>query len=219
LPQITHNVGHVVAANLIGAIPQPVLPRLSTDPAFGTPNIEYHVQPLTLEKFGQPLDSFPAFTASVANIRPESRGTVHIKSPDAAIPPAIRPNYLSTPGDRKVAADGIKLTRRIVAQKALQKYMPEEFKPGDTYQSDDELAKAAGDISTTIFHPVGTAKMGMGSDSMAVVDERLRVHGLEGLRVVDASVMPAITSGNTNSPVIMIAEKASDMISEDRKSR
>jgi choline dehydrogenase len=190
-----------------------------TDPAFGTPNIEYHVQPLTLEKFGQPLDSFPAFTASVANIRPESRGTVHIKSPDAAIPPAIRPNYLSTPGDRKVAADGIKLTRRIVAQKALQKYMPEEFKPGDTYQSDDELAKAAGDISTTIFHPVGTAKMGMGSDSMAVVDERLRVHGLEGLRVVDASVMPAITSGNTNSPVIMIAEKASDMIREDRKSR
>lgn len=188
-----------------------------TDPAFGTPNIEYHVQPLTLEKFGQPLDSFPAFTASVANIRPESRGTVHIKSPDAATPPAIRPNYLSTPGDRKVAADGIKLTRRIVSQKALQKYMPEEYKPGPTYQSDDELAKAAGDISTTIFHPVGTAKMGMGSDSMSVVDDQLRVIGIEGLRVVDASVMPAITSGNTNSPVIMIAEKASDMIRADRK--
>ncbi len=188
-----------------------------TDPAFGTPNIEYHVQPLTLEKFGQPLDTFPAFTASVANIRPESRGTVHIKSPDPATPPAIRPNYLSTPGDRKVAADGIKLTRWIVAQKALQSYSPEEFRPGITYQSDEELAKAAGDISTTIFHPVGTAKMG--SDTMAVVDERLRVHGLEGLRVVDASVMPAITSGNTNSPVIMIAEKASDMILEDRKSR
>jgi choline dehydrogenase len=190
-----------------------------TDPAFGTPNIEYHVQPLTLEKFGQPLDSFPAFTASVANIRPESRGTVHIKSPDAAIPPAIRPNYLSTPGDRKVAADGIKLTRRIVTQKALQKYMPEEFKPGNAYQSDEELAKAAGDISTTIFHPVGTAKMGMGSDNMAVVDDRLRVIGIEGLRVVDASIMPAITFGNTNSPVIMIAEKASDMIRADRKSR
>jgi len=188
-----------------------------TDPAFGTPNIEYHVQPLTLEKFGQPLDSFPAFTASVANIRPESRGTVHIKSRDPDTPPAIRPNYLSTPGDRKVAADGIKLTRQIVAQKALQKYTPEEFKPGIAFQSDDELAKAAGDISTTIFHPVGTAKMG--SDPMAVVDERLRVRNLEGLRVVDASVMPAITSGNTNSPVIMIAEKASDMIREDRKKR
>jgi choline dehydrogenase-like flavoprotein len=190
-----------------------------TDPAFSTPNIEYHVQPLTLEKFGQPLDTFPAFTASVANIRPESRGTVHIKSPDPATPPAIRPNYLSTPGDRKVAADGIKLTRRIVAQKALQKYAPEEFKPGDAYRSDEELAKVAGDISTTIFHPVGTAKMGMGSDVMAVVDKRLRVHGIKGLRVVDASIMPAITSGNTNSPVIMIAEKASDMIRKDRKSR
>ena len=118
-----------------------------------------------------------------------------------------------------MAADGIKLTRRIVAQKALQKYTPEEFKPGDAYQSDEELAKVAGDISTTIFHPVGTAKMGMGSDAMAVVDKRLRVHGVEGLRVVDASVMPAITSGNTNSPVIMIAEKASDMIREDRKKR
>ncbi len=190
-----------------------------TNPAFSSPNIEFHVQPLTLEKFGQPLDSFPAFTASVVDIRPESRGTVHIKSPDPATPPAIRSNYLSTPGDRKVAADGIKLTRRIVAQKALQKYAPEEFKPGDAYQSDEKLAIVAGDISTTIFHPVGTAKMGMGSDDMAVVDERLRVHGLEGLRVVDASVMPAITSGNTNSPVIMFAEKASDMIREDRKKR
>ena len=187
-----------------------------TDPAFSTPNIEYHVQPLTLEKFGQPLDAFPAFTASVANIRPESRGSVHLKSPDPATPPAIRPNYLSTSGDRKVAADSIILTRRIVAQKALRKYVPEEFRPGTAYQSDEELVKVAGDISTTIFHPVGTAKMG--SDDMAVVDERLRVIGLEGLRVVDASVMPAITSGNTNSPVIMIAEKACDMIREDAKS-
>jgi choline dehydrogenase-like flavoprotein len=187
-----------------------------TDPSFSTPNIEYHVQPLTLEKFGQPLDPFPAFTASVANLRPESRGSVHIKSPDPATPPAIRPNYLSTSGDCKVAADSIRLTRKIIGQKALQKYAPEEFRPGSAHQSDEELAKVAGDISTTIFHPVGTAKMG--SDAMAVVDERLRVLGLEGLRVVDASVMPSITSGNTNSPVIMIAEKASDMIREDAKS-
>lgn len=186
-----------------------------TDPAFETPNIEYHVQPLSLEKFGQPLDAFSAFTASVANLRPESRGAVHIKSADPAVAPAISPNYLSTAGDRKVAVDGIRLTRRIVAQQALQKYTPEEFRPGDAYRSDEELAKAAGDISTTIFHPVGTAKMG--SDTLAVVDHRLRVHGLEGLRVIDASVMPTITSGNTNSPVIMIAEKASDMIREDRR--
>jgi len=141
---------------------------------------------------------------------------VHIKSPDPLTPPAIRPNYLSTNSDRKVAADSIRLTRRIVGQKALKKYAPEEFRPGNAHQSDEELAKVAGDISTTIFHPVGTAKMG--SDAMAVVDERLRVLGLEGLRVVDASVMPSITSGNTNSPVIMIAEKASDMIREDAKS-
>ncbi|RMF07891.1 MAG: choline dehydrogenase, partial [Alphaproteobacteria bacterium] len=167
-----------------------------TDPAFETANVEYHVQPLTLEKFGQPLDPLPAFTASVANVRPESRGSVHIKSPDPFAPPAIRPNYLSTPGDRKVAADSIKLTRGIVAQKALQPYAPEEFRPGPEFQSDEELARAAGDISTTIFHPVGTAKMG--SDPMAVVDARLRVHGIKGLRVVDASIMPTITSGNTN---------------------
>ena len=188
-----------------------------TDPAFATPNVEYHVQPLTLEAFGKPLDPFPAFTASVANIRPESRGTVHIKSPDPAAPPAIRPNYLSTPRDRQVAADSIKLTRTIVAQKALRAFDPQEFRPGSSFRSDAELAKAAGDISTTIFHPVGTAKMG--SDPLAVVDARLKVHGLQGLRVVDASVMPTITSGNTNAPVIMIAEKASDMIREDRRER
>lgn len=186
-----------------------------TDPAFETANVEYHVQPLTLEAFGKPLDPFPAFTASVANIRPESRGSVHLKSPEAGAAPAIRPNYLSTPGDRKVAADSVLLTRRIVSQKALAKYKPEEFRPGLKYETEDELARAAGDISTTIFHPVGTARMG--SDSMAVVDARLRVHGIEGLRVVDASIMPTITSGNTNSPVIMIAEKACDMIREDRK--
>ena len=188
-----------------------------TDPAFDTPNVEYHVQPLTLDKFGEPLHPFPAFTASVCNLRPESRGHVRIKTPDPFAKPAIQPNYLSTPVDRRIAADSIRLTRHIVAQPALQKFTPEEFRPGETFQNDDELATAAGDIGTTIFHPVGTCKMG--PDGMAVVDERLRVRGLQGLRVVDASIMPVITSGNTNSPVIMIAEKASDMIREDAKSR
>ena len=171
------------------------------------------MQPLTLDKFGEPLPPFPAFTASACNLRPESRGHVRIKGPDPFTAPAIQPNYLSTPGDRKIAAESIQLTRRIVSQPALQRYAPEEFKPGVEFQSDEELAKAAGDIGTTIFHAVGTCKMG--SDDKAVVDERLRVRGLKGLRVVDASVMPTITSGNTNSPVIMIAEKASDMIRED----
>ena len=185
------------------------------DPALETPNLEYHVQPLTLEKFGEPLHPFPAFTASVCNLRPESRGHVRIKGPDPFAAPAIQPDYLSTPGDRKIAAESIRLTRRIISQPALQRFAPEEFKPGVEFQSDDELATAAGDIATTIFHPVGTCKMG--SDDLAVVDERLRVRGLKGLRVVDASVMPTITSGNTNSPVIMIAEKGSDMIREDGK--
>ena len=187
-----------------------------TDSKFDTPNVEYHVQPLTLDRFGVPLDPFPAFTASVCNLRPESRGHVRITSADPFAKPSILPNYLSADSDRKIAADSIRLTRRIVAQPALQKYRPREFKPGDDVQNDDDLAKAAGDIATTIFHPVGTCKMG--SDPMAVVDDRLRVHGVRGLRVVDASVMPTITSGNTNSPVIMIAEKASDMIQEDGKS-
>jgi choline dehydrogenase len=187
-----------------------------TDASFETPNVEYHVQPLTLERFGQPLDPFPAFTASVCNLRPESRGQVRIMTADPFAQPSIRPNYLSTAGDRKIAAESIRLTRRIVAQPALQKYRPQEFRPGDVVQTDDDLARAAGDIGTTIFHPVGTCKMG--PDPMAVVDERLRVRGLSGLRVVDASIMPTITSGNTNSPVIMIAEKASDMIREDANS-
>ena len=187
-----------------------------TDAKFDTPNVEYHVQPLTLDRFDAPLDSFPAFTASVCNLRPQSRGHVRITSPDPFAKPSIRPNYLSTDVDRKIAADSIRLTRRIVAQPALQKYRPREFRPGNAVQTDDDLARSAGDIGTTIFHPVGTCKMG--SDSMAVVDDRLRVRGLGGLRVVDASIMPTITSGNTNSPVIMIAEKASDMIREDGKS-
>ena len=181
--------------------------------ALETPNLQYHVQPLTLEKFGEPLHPFPAFTASVSNLRPESRGFVRIKSPDPFTKPVIQPNYLSTPTDQRIAAESIRLTRRIVSQPALERYLPEEFKPGAEFQEPDELVTAAGDIATTIFHPVGTCKMGI--DDMAVVDERLRVRGIDGVRVVDASVMPSITSGNTNSPVIMIAEKASQMIRED----
>jgi choline dehydrogenase-like flavoprotein len=182
-------------------------------------NIQYHVQPLSLDKFGEPLHPFPAFTASVTNIRPTSRGAVMLKSADPATPPAIKPNYLSTPEDQHVAADAIRVTRRIVRQPALQKYTPVEYLPGDLARDDDEagLIKAAGNIGTTIFHPVGTARMGRADDAWAVVDARLRVIGMDGLRVVDASVMPTITSGNTNSPTIMIAEKGSAMILEDQK--
>ncbi|MDW7747383.1 GMC family oxidoreductase [Halomonas sp.] len=176
------------------------------------PNIEYHVQPLSLEAFGQPLHDFPAITASVCNLNPTSRGTVRIKSADPRQAPAIAPNYLSTPEDRKVAADSLRVTRRIAEQPAFARYSPEEVKPGLEYQSDDDLARLAGDIGTTIFHPVGTTKMGRDDDPMAVVDARLRVHGVAGLRVVDAGVMPTITSGNTNSPTLMIAEKAARWI-------
>jgi len=179
------------------------------------PNLEYHVQPLSLEAFGQPLHGFNAFTASVCNLNPTSRGTVHIKTPDFADAPAIAPNYLSTDSDRKIAADSLRVTRNIVAQPALQKYQPEEYKPGTRFQSDAELATLAGDIATTIFHPVGTTKMGREDDTMAVVDARLKVFGVAGLRVVDAGVMPLITSGNTNSPTLMIAEKAAQWIMEE----
>jgi choline dehydrogenase-like flavoprotein len=182
-------------------------------------NIQYHVQPLSLDKFGEPLHPFPAFTASVTNVRPTSRGALTLKSPDPAVPPAISPNYLSTPEDQQVAADSIRVTREIVRQPALQKYSPVEYLPGDSTGDNDEagLVNAAGDIGTTIFHPVGTARMGRDDDSRAVVDARLRVIGMERLRIVDASVMPSITSGNTNSPTMMIAEKASAMILEDKK--
>ncbi len=180
-----------------------------------TPNLQYHIQPLSTEKLGDPLHPFEAFTASVCNLRPESRGHVHIKTEDSREPPKIQPDYLSDPADRKVAADAIKLTRKIVSSPAMKKFEPEEFKPGIEFASDDDLAREAGNIGTTIFHPVGTCKMGPSSDNMAVVDERLKVHGIRGLRVVDASVMPTITSGNTNSPTLMIAEKASEMILED----
>ena len=179
-------------------------------------NIEFHVQPLSLDKFGEPLHRFPAITVSACNLRPTSRGTIRLRSADPAAKPVIAPNYLSTPEDRRVAADAIRVTRRLMKQPALQPYKPEEYLPGPTVGDDDaSLAKAAGDIGTTIFHPVGTAKMGLPSDPMAVVDERLRVFGLERLRVVDASVMPTITSGNTNTPTIMIADKAARMVIED----
>ena len=183
------------------------------------PNLEYHVQPLSLDAFGEPLHAFNAFTASVCNLNPTSRGSVAIRSADPAEPPAIAPLYLSTDADRQVAAEGLRLTRRIVAQPALQPYRPREFRPGVQFQTDAELAQLAGDIGTTIFHPVGTAKMGPRGDPGAVVDARLRVHGVAGLRVVDASVMPTITSGNTNSPTLMIAERGAQWLLEDGSGR
>jgi choline dehydrogenase len=184
-----------------------------SDPSLATANLEYHVQPLSLDAFGQPLHRFPAITMSVCNLRPESRGQVRVTSADPSAMPAIDPNYLSADADRLVAAESIRHARRLMATRAMAPFAPSEFKPGAEHVDDAALARLAGDIGTTIFHPVGTARMG--SDPMAVVDARLRVHGLGGLRVVDASIMPTITSGNTNSPVIMIAEKASQMILAD----
>jgi choline dehydrogenase len=188
-----------------------------SDPLQPWPNIEYHVQPLSLDAFGEPLHPFPAFTASVCNLNPTSRGTVQIQSANFAQAPLIAPNYLSTDADRQVAADSLRITRRIAAQPALAKYQPEEYKPGTQFQSDEDLARLAGDIGTTIFHPVGTARMGRLDDPLAVVDPELRVRDgrggvVQGLRVVDASVMPTITSGNTNSPVLMLAEKAAEWL-------
>lgn len=179
------------------------------------PNVEYHVQPLSLDAFGEPLHPFPAFTASVCNLNPTSRGTVRLRTPNFEDAPAIAPNYLSTAEDRQVAADSLRLTRRICAQPALAPFQPQEWRPGPQYQSDEELARLAGDIATTIFHPVGTTKMGRDDDPMAVLDSRLRVRGVDGLRVVDAGAMPTITSGNTNSPTLMMAEKAAGWILAD----
>jgi choline dehydrogenase-like flavoprotein len=182
-------------------------------------NIQFHVQPLSLDKFGDPLHRFRAITVSACNLRPTSRGAVQIRSADFRDKPVIKPNYLATDEDRRVAADAIRVTRRLMGQDVLAQYRPEEYVPGAAVSNNTgDLAKAAGDIGTTIFHPVGTAKMGLPSDPLAVVDERLRVHGAQGLRVVDASVMPNITSGNTNTPTIMIAEKGSAYIMEDGRS-
>lgn len=188
-------------------------------PSYATPNLQFHIQPLSLDKFGEEPHPFPAFTASVCNLRPTSRGSVNIKSSDPADPPTIRLNYLSTPEDQEVAVDSLRLVRRIVSMPALQKYHPQEYKPGAHLTSDDELLNGARDIGTTIFHPAGTAKMGVESDPTAVTDARLRVRGVEGLRVIDASAMPAITSGNTNSPTMMIAEKGAAMILEDAENQ
>ncbi|MTI08365.1 GMC family oxidoreductase [Curvivirga aplysinae] len=186
-----------------------------SDPSLETPDLEFHIQPLSTDKLGDPLHPFPAITVSVCNLRPESRGSVHIKSKDQDQQAAITTNYLSAEGDKIVAAKSIRLARKIMESDAIKAYQPEELLPGPSFQSEDELVKEAGNIASTIFHPIGTCKMG--SDDMAVVDSRLRVHGLEGLRVADASIMPNIVSGNTNSPAIMIGEKAADMILEDAR--
>ena len=189
-----------------------------SDPHRDRANIQFHVQPLSLDKFGDPLHRFPAITVSACNLQPTARGTVRIKSPAADQAPSIAPNYLSTDEDRQVAADAIRTTRRLMKQAALAPFSPEEFLPGPSVGDDDaSLAKAAGDIGTTIFHPVGTAKMGTENDPLSVVDARLRFRGLAGLRVADASVMPTITSGNTNTPTAMIAEKGAAMILEDAR--
>ena len=183
-------------------------------PGHAWPNVEYHVQPLSLDAFGQPLHSYNAFTASVCNLNPTSRGVVQIRSPRAEDAPRILARYLSTPEDRLVAADSLRLTRRIAAMPALARYAPKEIKPGVQFQSDDDLARLAGDIGTTIFHPVGTCRMGREGESGAVVDAQLRVQGLRALRIADASIMPTITSGNTNSPVLMIAERAAHWVKQ-----
>ncbi|MGB6891210.1 MAG: GMC family oxidoreductase N-terminal domain-containing protein [Xanthobacteraceae bacterium] len=190
-----------------------------SDPDQERANLQYHVQPLSLDRFGEPLHKFPAFTASVCNVRPTSRGFVRLHSRDPGEAPAIAPHYLSTDADRRIAIASLRLTRRIAAQPALKPFHPEEYLPGTNVRDDDDagLLKAAGDIGTTIFHPIGTAKMGLPSDPMMVVDQRLRVAGIERLRVIDASVMPTITSGNTNAPTMMIAEKGASMLREDAK--
>jgi choline dehydrogenase len=188
-----------------------------SSPEVATPDLEFHVQPLSLEKFGDPLHSFPAFTASVCNLRPTSRGVVHIRDRNPATAPVIAPNYLSSDNDRQVAARALRLTRNIVAQPAMAPYRPEEHQPGLQKQSDEELAKAAGDIGTTIFHPTCTCAMGRADDPNAVVDSEMRVRGLGRLRVVDASIMPTITSGNTNAPTVMIAERGAELIRAARR--
>ena len=186
-----------------------------SSPEQAWPDLQYHVQPLSLDAFGEPLHRFNAFTASVCNLNPTSRGHVRLASADPLAAPRIQPNYLSTEADRQVAAESLRLTRRIAAMPALAKYRPEEVKPGAQHQSDADLARLAGDIGTTIFHPVGTCKMGADDDPMAVVDSRLRVRGVPGLRIADASVMPRITSGNTNAPTLMIAERAAEWVLQE----
>lgn len=188
-----------------------------SSPEHATPNVEFHIQPLSLDKFGDPLHPFPAFTASICNLRPTSRGHVRIRSNDPLAAPAIQPNYLSTEADIRVAIDSLKLTRKLASAPALAKYNPQEFLPGPEVQSEDDMRVAAGQLGATIFHPVSTAKMGVDSDPLAVLDGRLRVRGVERLRVIDASAMPLITSGNTASPTLMIAEKGAEMVLADNR--
>jgi choline dehydrogenase-like flavoprotein len=188
-----------------------------SSPDYATPNLQFHVQPLSLDRFGEPLHRHGAITVSVCNLRPASRGAIHAVSPDPAVPPSIQPNYLSTPEDERVAVASLRLVRRIMAQAPMRRFLPSEERPGAQATSDEDLLAAARALGTTIFHPVGTARMGAESDPLAVTDERLRVRGIDALRIADASVMPRITSGNTNSPTLMIAEKAARMIlAEDR---
>ena len=188
-----------------------------SSPDYASPNIQFHIQPLSLDKFGEPMHAFGAITVSVANVRPSSRGSVHAVSPDSRTHPAIAPNYLTTEEDKRVAVDSLRIARKLCAAPALAPFAPQEFRPGVECVTDADLLRASGDLGTTIFHPVGTAKMGAASDPMAVVDTRLRVRGVGRLRIADASVMPRITSGNTNSPTMMIAEKAAAMIIADAK--
>jgi len=188
-----------------------------SDKSQASANIEWHVQPLSLDRFGDPLHDFDAVTPSVCNLRPTSRGQVRIKSPDPGEHPAIRLNYLATPEDRQVAVAGLRFTRRIMAAQALARFRPQEWKPGPELETDEELLRAAGDLGTTIFHPVGSCRMG--HDPLAVVDDRLRVHGVSRLRVIDASIMPAIPSGNTNAPTMMIAEKGAEFVREEAAGR
>ena len=199
-----------MAPSQLGAI-------IKSDPAQSTANLEYHVQPLSLEKFGEPLHPFPAFTASVCNLRPTSRGHIRIKSSDAFDHPAITLNYLSTAEDQEIAVKSLRITRRIVTEtQAMKKYAPEEFLPGPVFETDVELLNAAGNVGTTIFHPIGTCKMGRAGDATAVVDTNLKVRGIDRLRVIDASIMPTITSGNTNSPTLMIAERGAALVNGDK---
>lgn len=190
-----------------------------SSPDYATANLEFHFQPLSLDKWGDGLHPFGAFTASVCNLRPSSRGSVHLKSADASDAPAISPNYLATDEDKQVAVDALKLARRIVAQQPLARFKPQEHVPGPSVTSDAELLEAAGRLGTTIFHPAGTARMGRDDDAGAVLDERLRLRGVDGLRVIDASAMPRITSGNTAAPTMMIAEKGAQMIRDDARGR
>jgi len=187
----------------------------TSSPAYDRPNLQFHIQPLSLHKFGDPLHNFPAFTASVCNLRPSSRGTVTLDGPDPLKQPQIAPHYLSTDEDRQVAADALRVIRKVISQPALAAFKPEEYRPGAHLTSDEDLAIGAGAVASTIFHPVGTAKMGVESDPMAVLDDRLRLRGIAGLRVIDASAMPFITSGNTAAPTMVIAEKGAKMIFED----